>query len=92
MDTKALAATLPAVVRQLGYDTAPKFGPLWNEAEFVLKCLRRYLREENHGWAFGHSVEWVATEFAYFCSYDGTGEEHSALACLILSGNGKAIV
>jgi len=89
---QAETAALPEIIRALGYDSAPAFGPLWSDASFVMKCLRRYVREEGHEWAIGRSVGFVANEFAYHCPHDGTGEEHSAIACLILLDCSASIV
>lgn len=80
-----------SLLRALGYETIPTFGPLWRDPAFVLACLARYCVREGHGWAIGRSVDYVAREFLAD-PYAATGEELDAIACLILLGRESDVI
>ena len=70
------------------------FGPLWiGEAQqsYVLECLRKYMRDEEHSKLFGKTVEQVAKIFIED-AHAASGEELDALACLLIHGKGGEVI
>ena len=65
-----------------------EFGPLFKRPEHVLRCLGRYVREENHSFLVGCTVEGAAR---YFCSdhYAASCEEIDAVCAALELGLGK---
>lgn len=72
-------------------DTLLKWGPLWQDAAYVMLCFRRYAQNEGHCFD-GRTVAHAAEILCFNDPYAGTGEELSALACLLSLGCAERII
>lgn len=69
------------------------FGPLWRgaaSAPYVTECFVRYARNEGHdfsGRTVAEAAQWLVENH-----YEGSGEEHKALACLLRLGCGAHVL
>ena len=72
-------------------DPDKRFGPLWNDGEFVLKCLRKYLVEEGHSVRESSTVSDLAEYFIYD-PYAPDWNEIQAVIRLLQLGMGGAVI
>ncbi len=71
--------------------TLDSFGPLWRDPSFVASCLTRYAKSEGHDLT-GRTVGQIAYVFPYDDPYGASGEELSALVCLLLLGEADRVL